>query len=330
MTLIITKTPFRVSFCGGGSDLPSFYERYGGCVLSTAINKYMYISIHPYFEPRLTVLKYSKTEIVDDVSQIEHAMFNCVMNDAGVSGVEITSTADVPSGTGLGSSSAFAVGLLHTIACYQGKYSSKSHLAEKACDIEINKLGSPIGKQDQYAAALGGLNFIRFNTDGTVSHAPVLMQPKVKQQLQDSLCMFYLGSTRSANEILSEQKENMSDSAKTDNLIQMCGLAEDMKQTLENNDLSSFGAILDRSWQLKRSLASGITNPRIDELYDKAIQAGARGGKILGAGGGGFFLFFCEPDKQERLRLALGLRQMKFAFDNDGTSVVYIGDKYWD
>jgi D-glycero-alpha-D-manno-heptose-7-phosphate kinase len=290
----------------------------------------MYISIHPYFEPRQTVLKYSETEIVDDISQIRHSIFNCVLNDMGVSGVEITCTADIPAGTGLGSSSAFTVGLLHTLACYQGKYSSKSHLAEKACDIEIHKLGSPIGKQDQYAAALGGLNFIRFNPDGAVSYAPILMKAQTKQRLQDSLCMFYLGSSRSANEILTEQQRNMSDSVKTDNLIQMCALAEEMKQALESDDLSSFGAILDHSWRLKRSLASGIANPRIDALYDKAIQAGASGGKLLGAGGGGFLLFFCEPDKQERLRLALGLRQMKFAFDHDGTSVVYIGDKYWD
>jgi D-glycero-alpha-D-manno-heptose-7-phosphate kinase len=328
--VIITKTPFRVSFCGGGSDLPAFYEKHGGQVLSATINKYMNISIHPYIEPRQTVLKYSKTEIVDDISQIEHPVFNCVLNETNVSGVEITSTADIPAGTGLGSSSAFTVGLLHTIACYQGKYSSKLRLAEKACDIEINKLGSPIGKQDQYAAALGGMNFIKFNTDGTVSHSPVLMKPKVKERLQDSLCMFYLGSARSANDILSEQKKNMSDRAKTDNLIKMRGLAGDLREALEGDNLSAFGAILDKNWQLKRSLSSGIANLRIDELYDKAIRAGASGGKLLGAGGGGFLLFFCEPDKQERLRLALGLRRMKFAFDNDGTSVVYIGDKYWD
>jgi D-glycero-alpha-D-manno-heptose-7-phosphate kinase len=328
--MIITKTPFRVSFCGGGSDLPSFYEQYGGCVLSTSINKYMYISIHPYFELRQTVLKYSATEIVDDISQIKHSILNCVLNDSGVSGVEITCTADIPAGTGLGSSSTFTVGLLHTLACYQGKYLSKSRLAERACDIEINKLGGPIGKQDQYAAALGGLNFIRFNTDGTVSSSPVLMRPGVKRRLQDSLCMFYLGSSRSANDILSEQNSNMSDPAKADNLIQMCALAEEARQALESDDLSSFGAILDKSWRLKRSLASGIANPHIDELYDKAIKAGASGGKLLGAGGGGFLLFFCEPGRQERLRLALGLRRMSFAFDNDGTSVVYIGDKYWD
>jgi D-glycero-alpha-D-manno-heptose-7-phosphate kinase len=328
--LIITRTPFRVSFCGGGSDLPPFYEKYGGCVLSTSINKYIYISVHPYFEPRQTVLKYSKTEIVDDISQIEHRIFNCALNDAGISGVEITSTADIPAGTGLGSSSAFTVGLLHALSCYKGKYASKSKLAEKACDIEIKKLGSPIGKQDQYAAALGGLNFIRFHADGSVSHSPVVMRSETKKRLQENLCMFYLGSARSANDILAEQSLNISDAGKAGNLAKMCRLAEDMKLALESGDLLAFGEILHSSWLLKRSLASGITSHAIDGLYEKAIGAGATGGKLLGAGGGGFLLFFCDPEKQERLRLAVGLRQMRFALDSDGTAVIFIGEKYWD
>jgi D-glycero-alpha-D-manno-heptose-7-phosphate kinase len=290
----------------------------------------MYISIHPYFEPRHTVMKYSQTEIVDDISKIEHRVFNCVLNEAKLDGVEISCTADIPAGTGLGSSSAFTVGLLHTIASYRGKYVSKAKLAEHACDIEINKLGSPIGKQDQYAVALGGLNFIRFNPDGTVSRAPVVMKPETKQRLQDSLCMFYLGTVRSANDILSEQNENIREDANAKNLIKMCRLAEDMKAVLENNDLSGFGTILNESWRLKRELASGITNPAIDDIYEKGIRAGAEGGKLLGAGGGGFILFYCAPKTQERLRLAIGLRHMSFGFDNDGTSVIYIGDKYWD
>jgi len=328
--MIITRTPFRVSFCGGGSDLASFYEKHSGCVLSTSINKYAYLSIHPYFNENQTVLKYSKTEIVDDISKIEHRIFNCVLNAENLHGVEITSTADIPAGTGLGSSSTFTVGLLNTIASYKGKFQSKEKLAERACDIEINKLGSPIGKQDQYAAALGGLNFIEFHTDGEVTHAPIVMKPETKHTLQESLVMFYMGTTRDANVILKEQNNNMSDEVKTANLIKMCGLARDMKIALESNDLSSFGNILNESWNLKRSLASGISSADIDELYDKAIKAGAAGGKLLGAGGGGFLLFFCEKVKQERLRLALGLRQMRFGFDNAGTSVVYIGDKYWD
>ena len=163
--MLITKTPFRVSFCGGGSDLAAFYETYGGCVLSTSINKYMYLSIHPYFNETQTLLKYSENELVNDLSEIRHKIFHQVLCDLGVSGVEISSTADVPGGTGLGSSSTFTVGLLHTLYCYKGKFVSKARLAAEACEVEIEKLGAPIGKQDQYAAALGGLNFIRFNKD---------------------------------------------------------------------------------------------------------------------------------------------------------------------
>ncbi|WP_312691996.1 GHMP family kinase ATP-binding protein [Caproiciproducens sp.] len=327
--MIITKTPFRISFCGGGSDLASFYEKHGGCVLSTSINKYMYISVHPYFDQRYTALKYSENEIVDDISKIKHKIFNCVLNQMKVSGVEISSTADVPAGTGLGSSSTFTVGLLHTLSCYQGKYVSKAKLAEGACDVEINKLGSPIGKQDQYAAAFGGLNFIRFNPDGSVSVSPIVMKPETYRKLQDNLMMFYIGHSRSANSILSEQKKNMSQENKVNNLLKMCSLAEQMKAALENNDLSSFGKIMNQSWELKRTLASGISNPEIDRTYETAMENGALGGKLLGAGGGGFLLFYCEPQNQEKLRIAVGLKQMNFKFERDGTSVVYIGDKYW-
>lgn len=327
--MIITKTPFRISFCGGGSDLASFYEKHGGCVLSTSINKYMYISIHPYFDPRYTMLKYSENELVDDISKIKHRIFNCVLNETGISGVEISSTADVPAGTGLGSSSTFTVGLLHTLACYQGKYVAKAKLAQEACSVEIDKLGSPIGKQDQYAAAMGGLNFIRFNMDGSVSVSPIVMKSDTYLKLQRNLMMFFVGHSRSANSILSEQKKNMGQEDKIDNLIKMCSLAEEMKGALENNDLSSFGEIMNRSWQLKRTLASGISNPEIDIAYETAMKNGALGGKLLGAGGGGFLLFYCEPKNQEKLRIALGLKQMDFKFERDGTSVVYIGDKYW-
>lgn len=328
--MIITKTPFRISFCGGGSDLPAFFERHGGCVLSTSINKYMYISIHPYFDPKQTVLKYSTTEIVDDIGDIKHRIFNCVLNKLGVSGVEITSTADVPSGTGLGSSSAFTVGLLHALYCYLGKYVSKAKLAAKACRVEIEKLGSPIGKQDQYAAALGGLNFIRFNRDGTVFSQPVLAGPETRRALQSHLAMFYMGTTRSANDILVEQKKNMDDETRAANLCKMCELTLEMKAALEQGNLDGFGSILHESWMLKRTLAGGISNPKIDEFYEKGRKAGALGGKLLGAGGGGFLLFFCPPHKQERLRLALGLKPFDFSFEYDGTSIVHIGDKYWD
>lgn len=328
--MIITKTPFRISFAGGGSDLADFYEQYGGCVLSTSINRYCYISIHPYFNERYTMLKYSENELVESLSEIKHRIFNCVLNEANLHGVEITSTADIPGGTGLGSSSTFTVGLLNTVNCYRGKYMSKGALAEKACEVEIQKLGSPIGKQDQYAAAFGGLNFIQFHKDGTTSVAPIVMQPETYRKLQKNLVMFYTGDVRSANSILAEQKKNMSSEEKAKNLQQMCGLAEDMKQALEHDDLSSFGDLLNEGWKLKRTLASGISNPVIDEAYETAMSNGALGGKLLGAGGGGFLLFYCEPEKQEQLRVALKMRPFPFKFEKDGTSVVYIGDKYWD
>ncbi|WP_197035476.1 GHMP family kinase ATP-binding protein [Paenibacillus sp. UNC451MF] len=309
--------------------MASFYESHGGCVLSASINKYMYISIHPYFDPRYTALKYSENETVNDISKIKHKILNSVLNQKNISGVEITSTADVPAGTGLGSSSTFTVGLLHALSCYKGKYISKAKLAEEACDIEINKLGAPIGKQDQYAAAFGGLNFIRFNRNGSVSVEPIVMRPETYTKLQNNLMMFYTGTSRSANTILSEQKQNISQDDKANNLLQMCGLAEEMKIALEHNDLSSFGHILNRGWHLKKTLASGISNPEIDRAYDTAMEHGALGGKLLGAGGGGFLLFYCEPENQEKVRAAIGLKKMDITFEYDGSSVIYIGDKYW-
>ena len=328
--MIITKTPFRVSFCGGGSDMANFYEKYGGCVLSTSINKYCYISIHPYFNENQTVLKYSENELVDSPDQIKHRIFRQVLTDMGIHGVEISSTADIPGGTGLGSSSTFTVGLLNSLNCYKGKFVSKDKLAKLACEVEIEKLCNPIGKQDQYGAALGGLNFIKFNQDGSVSHEPILMEGKTYKELQKNLLMFYTGTTRSANTILAEQTKNITSEDKARNLLKMCGLAKDMKVALENNDISSFGKILDEGWQLKKELASGIANPAIDEAYEIAMKNGALGGKLLGAGGGGFLLFYCEEEKQEQLKKAIGLRELDFSFERDGTSIVYIGDKYWD
>ena len=328
--MIITKTPLRISFCGGGSDLPTFYENYGGCVLSTSINKFIYIAIHPYFDPHKTVLKYFETEIVDELYQIKHSIFNHVLSELLVDGVEITCTSDVPAGTGLGSSSTFTVGLLHTLYSYIGKVVSKSELAERACVVEIEKLRKPVGKQDQYAAALGGLNLIRFHPNGAVAYEPILLKQDIKKKLETNLNLFYLGATRSANGILSERCQSISDKAKVDNLIRMCYLTENMKESLMKGRLDSFGEMLNESWHLKRESSSGISSPEIDELYEKALKAGATGGKLLGAGGTGFFLFYCPKEKQAKLHTSLKLRSMPFAFDYGGTSIIYIGDKYWD
>ena len=309
--------------------MAAFYKQYGGCVLSTSINRYIYMTIHPYFDESKTALRYSGIEIVDDIKAIKHSIYRQVLNDMNVSGVEISSTADVPSGTGLGSSSTFTVGLLHTLHCYQGKYVSQETIAMEACQVEIEKLGNPIGKQDQYAAACGGLNFIEFNPDESVTVSPIIMDFETKETLQDNLVMFYTGITHDANIILAEQKKNISTADKAKNLIQMCKLARDMKTALEHNELSDFGYILNEGWIRKRELASGVTSPKIDELYECALQNGATGGKLLGAGGGGFLLFYCEKDKQKKLEEALGLKRFSFRFEHNGTSVVHIGDKYW-
>ena len=328
--MIITKTPFRISFCGGGSDIANFYKEYGGCVLSTTINRYMYLNIHPYFDPEKTALKYSQNEIVNSIKDIKHSIFHCVLNEKNITGVEISSTADVPSGTGLGSSSSFTVGLLHTLYCYEGRYVSKGKLAEEACRIEIEKLGAPIGKQDQYAAAYGGLNFIRFHKDGTVSVEPLITKSNTINRLQDNLLLFYTGLTHDANKILLEQKKGMEEKKKAQNLIHMCELTKYMKHSLENNELKDFGEILNESWQKKRELAGSISTPVIDELYDIAMRNGALGGKLLGAGGGGFLLFYCPKERQELLKEKIKLRTFPFEFEQNGTSVIYVGDKYWE
>ncbi len=327
--MIITKTPFRVSFCGGGSDMPDFYRHNGGCVLSTTINRYMYLTIHPYFDETKTALRYSQVEIVDDISAIRHPIFRQVLKDMGISGVEISSTADIPSGTGLGSSSAFTVGLIHTLYCYQGKYVGKEDIAKEACEVEIDKLGSPIGKQDQYAAACGGLNFLEFHRDDTVTVSPLILRSGLKRRLEENLVMFYTGITHDANRILAEQKNNLSLADKTKNLRIMCELARNMKACLEVGELSDFGEILHEGWIRKRELASGVTSAGINTLYDAAMENGARGGKLLGAGGGGFFLFYCEKEKQKRLADALGLKPFAFSFEHDGTSIAHVGNKYW-
>lgn len=325
--MIITRTPFRVSFAGGGSDIASFYEKHGGCVLSTAINKYMYISVHPSFSKASTVLKYSKTESVDDLEEIEHKYFKKILKLLDVKGVEIVSTADVPAGTGLGSSSSFTVGVLHALYAYKGKYVSKERLASEACDIEIKHLLNPIGKQDQYAAAYGGMNFYQFRKDGSVTVDPVIMHDSARQQLEKNLMMFYTGQLHSASEILKEQSSNITVGDKEANQIRMCGLAHDLRKELQENNIDAMGEILHENWMLKKTLASGISNPVIDQAYETAVANGAIGGKLLGAGGGGFLLFYVPQEKQEKVKEAIGLPQMPMAFDRQGSTVIYVGDK---
>lgn len=326
--MIISRTPFRVSFAGGGSDLPSFYRKSTGAVLSTSIDKYMYIAIHPYFEKEKIQLKYSKTEQVDNIEAINHPIFREVLKMYNLTGVDLNSIADIPSGTGLGSSSSFTVGLLNAVRAYLGKATSGEKLGELACDVEINRVGSPIGKQDQYAAACGGLNFITFYGDETVNVEKIIMQPDKKQELEDNLLMVFVGGEHSANTILKSQSAAISDQKKFEAQKTMVQLAYNLRESLENNNLDDFGKILHENWLLKKSLTSGISNGIVDQIYNKGIESGALGGKLLGAGGAGFILFYCPKEKQSEFRERMGdIKELKFRFDHYGSKIIYVGEK---
>jgi len=329
--MIISRTPFRISFAGGGSDLPAFYQKEKGAVLSTTIDKYMYISTHPFFNKKQYNLKYSKTELCHSVDEVQHPLFRETFKHLNVGpGIEITSTADIPSGTGLGSSSSFTVGLLHNLYSFKGKFVSKEKLAAEASMIEIEKVGEPIGKQDQYAAAYGGLNVITFNPDGTVDVEPILISSTLRKKMESNLLLFYTKQTRNANEILSVQQREISKDDKFQAQKKMVELVWELRDALYNEDLTSFGQILHKGWLLKKSLTSSISNGSIDNYYELALQAGATGGKLLGAGGGGFLLFYCEQDKQEKVRQALSdLHELKFKMDTQGSKIIYVGEKDW-
>ncbi len=327
--MIIVKTPTRVSFSGGGSDLPAFYEKHGGAVLSAGLSRYIYLTIHPYFYPDRIVCKYSKNEIAERPSELKHPIFRALLEQFGLGGVEISTTADVPAGTGLGSSSSFTVGLLHTLYAYTSKYVSPSRLAEEACRTEIELLGEPIGKQDQYAAAFGGLNVYRFHKDGRVGVEPVILSKDAMSRLEKNLLMFYTGDLRSASKILAEQGKNViTDADKERAQLSIAGLTDELHRELTAENIDAMGPLLHANWELKRSLASGITNPLIDEAYGQAMNAGAAGGKLLGAGGGGFLLFYVPEHRHSAVKNALKrLRYMEFGFSHTGSAVIYVGDK---
>lgn len=325
--MIISRTPFRISFAGGGSDLPSFYRKEVGAVLSTSINRYMYIAIHPFFDSDRIQLKYSKTELVDAIQDINHPIFREVLRSYNLKGVDINSIADIPAGTGLGSSSSFTVGLLNAVRAYLDKGSSGEKLARLACEIELEKVGSPIGKQDQYAAACGGLNFITFYGDETVNVEKIIMDPLKKQELEDNLLMVFVGGEHSANEILKNQSAAIEEAPKFEVQKQMVSLAYQLRDSLECNCIDDFGRILHEGWLLKKSLTKGISNGSVDEMYQRGIQSGALGGKLLGAGGAGFILFYCPKEKQAAFRQNMGdMREMPFRFDNFGSKIIYVGD----
>lgn len=324
--MIITRTPFRISFVGGGTDLPEFYHLEPGAVVSTAINKYMYVMVNQRFTDAIRVSYYSKTEIVDSVDEIRHPLVREALKLVGITkGIEIASIADVHAGAGLGSSGSFTVGLLNALYAYKGVLKSAEDLAREACHIEIDILGEPIGKQDQYIAAYGGLRYIQFNPDDTVFTEPIIWSSENKEELMRNLLLLYTGDVREASSILREQKEKTRQGDKMASLQKLRDMALELKERLDNNaPLDIFGAILHQGWMLKKQLASNISSEKIDEYYEKALSAGALGGKVVGAGGGGFLLLYCPEERQTQVREALGLQELEFSFEPEGSKIIYV------
>ena len=325
--MIISQTPFRISFAGGGTDLPSFYSDQFGAVLSATLNHHMYVTIHSRFETSFRV-SYSKTEFANSVPEIRHDLVRQALSQTEIlTPLEITTIADVPAGTGLGSSSTLTVGLLNALYAYAGKISSPEKLAREACDIEINQLNNPIGKQDQYAAAYGGLNYIKFHPDGSVHVEPVPCGTECLKKLQAHSLMVYTDSSRDANQILSKQSKGTH--SKVEVLTKMRDLAGDIREVvMDGCDVKNFGALLHEGWELKRSLGFGITNQRIDRWYEIARDYGAYGGKLLGAGGGGFIYLSAPPDNHGAILEALGNpKTLPVVFDPIGSRIVFISDR---
>jgi len=325
--MIISRTPLRISFVGGGSDLPAFFEREAGAVVSTAINKYIYISVNPKFDRRIRA-SYSRTELVDRVEELAHELIRSALQMVDIdAAVEITSISDIPSrGTGLGSSSAYTVGLLNALYGHRHFLAGAERLAREACAIEIDRCGKSIGKQDQYIAAYGGLKFLAFAPDGSVEVEPVLCDPATRRRLHERLLLLFTGLTRSADEILPEQSANIRcDPATRAGVSSMAGLARQMRDALNRNDLNGFGEVLHANWEAKRRLASGIATAGIDAWYDTARAHGAVGGKLLGAGGGGFLLLDAPPPRHADICRALpDLRPIPFRFEPHGSRIIYV------
>ncbi len=326
--MIISRTPLRMSFSGGGSDIPDYYKNRQGAVVSTAINKYIYITVNQKFDDLIRV-SYSKTENVKSLDEVEHNIIREALKLVGITkGIEVVYMGDIPlgsAGIGLGSSSSLAVGVLNALYAYQGRHVSGDRLAREACDIELNILKNPIGKQDQYIAAYGGFQHIQFNSDESVFVDPVIFPSESKKALNEKLLLFYTGTTRISSSILKEQGQNTP--RNLGYLDEMVALSRKLLKKLQANDLYGFGEILHEGWELKKKLASGVTNNEIDQYYSKALKAGAVGGKLLGAGGGGFLLFYCEEDKQAGVRKALAdLKETPFNFEPQGSKIIYVSD----
>jgi D-glycero-alpha-D-manno-heptose-7-phosphate kinase len=324
--MIITRSPLRISLGGGGTDLASYYEGHGGFLIAAALDKYVYITLHRTFDPDM-IIKYSRFERVARVDAIEHPIIREALRLTGSTGgyLEITSMSDIPAGTGLGSSGSFTTALLHALHTQQKRFATKEDLAEEACRIEIDILGEPIGKQDQYIAAFGGVTCFTFHPGGKVDVRPLAATEETLVNLEDNLLLFFTGYTRSASSILKDQNDRTksSDRAMVENLHRVKEIGVASCRALESGDLRGFAALMHEHWEIKRQRSGGMSNSHIDDCYDLARKHGALGGKVIGAGGGGFLMFYAED--KGRLRHAMreaGLAEVRLRFDFNGTQVV--------
>ena len=322
--MIITQTPFRMSFFGGGTDFPDFYREHGGAVISTSFDKYCYVNVRhlPRFFDYATELSYSKIERVVDVEEIKHPAIREAMKFLDMHELRLTYEADLPARSGLGTSSSFAVGMLNAFYALKGKYADKKKLADEAIYLERVLCKESGGIQDQIAAAFGGLNRINFNAEGDEAK-PVIISPERKRQLNRNLMLFFTGFSRFSSDIQETTQKALADKEKQ--LLEMLSLVDDAERILTSKtDLNEFGRLLDYTWKLKRGISSQISTGTIDDLYDRGMKAGALGGKLLGAGGGGFLLFYVEEDKREAGHQAMeDLLYVPFRFENSGTRVIY-------
>ena len=323
--MIISKTPFRISFVGGGTDIQDYYKLDYGAVVSSTINKYLYITVNKRFDDDIRI-SYSKTEIVKSVDEIQHDLCRECLKTVGIyQGIEITSISDIPSGTGLASSSVYTVGLLNALYSYVGQQKSAKELADIACDIEINKLGHPIGKQDQYAVSFGGLNYFRFNKDESVDIENIRLSVRDLNIMKNKLMLFYTGINRSANDILVDQKCNISNRINALNNIKC--LADSLKYELQHNGFNvKFGKSIREGWKYKRELSNKISNDSLESLCSTILDSGAVGCKILGAGCGGFILVYSDEEFQDNIRQKTNLKEIDFRFTDIGSRIVYFGE----
>jgi len=325
--VIISRAPVRLTLGGGGTDLKSYYSKYGGFLIAGAIDKYIFISANKRFYDNIR-LSYSQTEIVDKVADIKHRIFRAALTLLDVDGgIELVSTADVPANCGLGTSSSFTVSLLNALHAYKRDFVTQKQLAEEACHIEIDVLGEPIGTQDQYIAAFGGITCLTFEKDGNVLVEPLKISAETMDQLESNISLFHTGIERSASEILSDQdeKSKRDDPAIIENLHKIKEIGLETKKALEMGKVDELGRLLHVHWETKRKRSSKMTDPFIDECYETARKNGAIGGKLIGAGGGGFFMFYCHNSDKPGLSQAMkkaGLKPMRFRFDFEGTKIL--------